>query len=77
MRQQNTKATVPLNVVPVRSSVSCGGAYLTIAYALLQKHSNLWFRAFISLVFFHMVRADANWHKIHGIHACAFGVQTK
>ena len=57
MRQQHTKATVPLDVVPVRSSVSCGGAYLTIAYALL--------------------RADANWHKIHDIHACAFGVQTK
>ena len=29
------------------------------------------------LVFFHMVRAGAYWHKIHDIHACAFAVQTK
>ena len=38
----------------VRPSVSRGGAYLTIAHALLQKHSYLRFRAIISLVFFHM-----------------------
>ena len=37
-------------------------------------HSYLWFRAFISLVFFHMVRAGAYWHTchprmcIHGVH---------
>ena len=62
----------------VRSSVSCGGAYLTIAHALLQKHPlYLWFNAIISLVFFHMVRAGAYWHKIQDIHACAFAVQTK
>ena len=61
----------------VRSSVSCGGAYLTIAHALLQKHSYLRLRAIISLVFFHMVRAGACWHKIHDIHACTFAVQTK
>ena len=35
----------------VRSSVSSGGAYLTIAHALLQKHSYLWFRGVISLLF--------------------------
>ena len=51
MRQQNTKAIVPLDL-----AVSCGGAYLKIARALLQKHSYLWFRAVISLVFYHMVR---------------------
>ena len=51
-----------LNVV--RSSVSSGGAYLTIAHALLQKHSYLWFRAVISLLFFRMVRAGAYCHKI-------------
>ena len=50
--------------------------YLTIAHAFLQKHSYLWFRAIISLVFFHMVRVGAHWHKIHDIHAFAF-VQTK
>ena len=61
----------------VRSIVSCGGAYLTIAHTLLQKHSYLWFRAFISLVFYRMVRAGAYWHKIHDNHACAFAVQTK
>ena len=60
----------------VRSSVPCGGAYLTIANALLQKHSYLMFRATLSLVFFHMVRG-AHWQKIHDIHACAFAVQTK
>ena len=43
----------------VRSSVSSGGAYLTIAPALLQKHSYLWFRAVKSLLFFHLVRAGA------------------
>ena len=47
--------------------VSCGGAYLTIAHALLQKHFYLWFRAIISLVFFHVVRAGEYWHKIHDI----------
>ena len=46
-----------LNVV--RSSVSGGCEYLTIAHALLQKHSYLWFRAMISLVFFHMIHAGA------------------
>ena len=61
----------------VRSSTSYNRAYLTIAHAFLQKHSYLWFRAIISLVFFHMVRAGAYWHKIHDIHACAFAVQTK
>ena len=61
----------------VRSSVYCGGAYLKIAHALLQKHSYFWFRAIISLVCFHMVRVCAYWHKIHDIHACAFAVQTK
>ena len=61
----------------VGSSVSCGGAYLTIAHALLQKHPCSWFRAIISLVFFHMVRAAVSWHKIHDTHACAFAVQTK
>ena len=29
------------------------------------------------LVFFHMVRSGAYWHRIHDIHACAFTVQTK
>ena len=61
----------------VGSSVSCGGAYLTIAHALLQKHCYLWLRAIISVVFFHMVRAGVSWHKIHDTHACAFAVQTK
>ena len=61
----------------VRSSLSCGGAYLTIAHALLQKHSYIWFRAIISLVFFHMVRAGVYWHKIPDIHACVFAVKTK
>ena len=61
----------------VRSSASCGGAHLMIADALLQKHYCLWFMAFISLVFFHWVRAGAYWHKIHDIHACAFAVQIK
>ena len=61
----------------VSSSLSCGGAYLTIAHALLQKQSYLWFRAIISLVFFHMLRIGAYWHKIHDIHAGAFAVQTK
>ena len=61
----------------VRSSTSYARAYLTIAHAFLQKHSYLWFRAIISLVFFHMVRAGAYWHKIHDIHAFAFVVQTK
>ena len=32
--------------------VSCSGAYLAIARALLQKHSYLWFRAIRSLVLF-------------------------
>ena len=32
--------------------VSCSGAYLAIAHALLQKHSYLWFRAIGSLVLF-------------------------
>ena len=32
--------------------VSCSGAYLAIAHALLQKHSYLWFRAIRSLVLF-------------------------
>ena len=36
----------------VRSSVSCGGGYLTIAHALLKKHSYFRFRAIISLVCF-------------------------
>ena len=61
----------------VRSSASCGGAYLTIAHARLQGHCYSWFRAIICLMFFHMVRAGAYWHKIHDIHACAFAVQTK
>ena len=59
------------------SSLFCGGAHQTIADALLQKHSCLWFLAMIRLAFFHMVRAGAYWHKIHDIHACAFAVQTK
>ena len=37
--------------------VSCGGAYLTITHALLRNRSC--FRPIISLVFFHMVQADA------------------
>ena len=53
----------------VRSSVSRCGGHLTIADALLQKHFYLWFMAIISVVFFHMVRAGAYWHKIHAIHA--------
>ena len=61
----------------VRSNVCCCGTHLTIEDALLPKHSCLCFRAIISLVFFHMVRAGAYWHKIHDIHACAFAVQTK
>ena len=61
----------------VGSSGSCGDAYLTLAHALLQKHSYSWFRAIISLVFFDMVRAGVSWHKIHDTHACAFAVQTK
>ena len=61
----------------VRSNVCCGGTHLTIEDALLPKYSCLWFRAIISLVFFHMVRAGAYWHKKHDIHACAFTVQTK
>ena len=51
----------------VRSSVSCGGAHLMIADALLLKHSCLWFIPVISLVFFHIVRAGAYWHKIHDV----------
>ena len=61
----------------VRLSVSYGGAYLTIGHALLQKHSYLWFRAVISVVFVHMVRAGAYWHKIDDIRACAFAVRKK
>ena len=61
----------------VRSSVSCGCADLTIARALLQKHSYLWFRAIISLEFFHNVRAGAKCHKIHDTLAWAFAVQTR
>ena len=61
----------------VRSNVSCGGAYLTIAHLLLQKHYYLWFRAIISLVLFHVVRAGPYWHKTHDIHACAFALHTK
>ena len=61
----------------VRSSVSCGGAHLMIADALLQKNFCLWFKSIISLVFFKMIRDGAYWHKIHHIHACAFAVQTK
>ena len=61
----------------VRSSLSCGGAYLTIAHALLQKDSYIWFRAISSFVFFHMVRAGVYWHKIRDIHACAFAVKAK
>ena len=49
---------------------------ITIAHALLQKHSCLWFRDIISLVFFHMIRAGAYWHKVHD-HACTFAVNTK
>ena len=48
-----------------------------IADALLLKHSCLWFIAVISLVFFHIVRAGAYWHKIHDVHTCAFAVKTK
>ena len=48
-----------------------------IADALLLKHSCLWFIAVISLVFFHVVRAGAYWHKIHDVHTCAFAVKTK
>ena len=59
----------------VRSSASCGSAYLTIAHALLQKHSYLWFRVIISLMFFHMVRAGAYWHEVHDLHACEFAIQ--
>ena len=61
----------------VRSCVSCGGVYLTIAHTHLQKHSYLCFGAHISLVFLRMVCAGAYWHKIHDIHACAFAVHTK
>ena len=61
----------------VRSSVSCDGAHLMIADALLQKHFCLCFIVLISLVFSHMVRAGAYWHRIHDIHACAFAVPTK
>ena len=43
--------------------MSCGGAYLPTAHALLGKHSYLLFRAIISLVFFHMVRAGATGTK--------------
>ena len=46
----------------VRSSVASGGARLTIADALLQKQSYLWFIAVVRLVFFHMVRAGAQVH---------------
>ena len=56
--------------------VSCGGAYLTIAHALLRKHCYLWLRAIISLVVFHVVGAGAYGHKMHDIHACAFAVET-
>ena len=62
-------------MVPI--SVSCGGTHLTIANALLQRHSWLWFIAIISLAFFHIIRAGAYWHKIHDMHACAFAVQKK
>ena len=61
----------------VRASVSCGGVYLTIAHALLQKHFYLWFRATLSLVFFNMVRVGAYWHKIQDIYACALAVEIK
>ena len=106
MRQQNTKATVPLNVVPERltqrcsrdcgpevafgakfqipvarqgrremwaprpySSVSCGGAHLTIADALLQKHSCLWFIAIISLVFYVLVHTRTKYKTSTRVHS--------
>ena len=50
---------------------------LEVVHALLKKHSYLWFRAIISLMFFHMVRYGAYRHKIHDIHAYAFAVDTK
>ena len=62
----------------VRSSVSCGGAYLTITHALLQKHlvnGSEPLQILYFSIFFH--RAGEYWHKIHGIHACAFAVQTE
>ena len=46
-----------LHVVP--SSVSCGGAYFTIAHAPLEKHSYLSFRPIISLMLLHMVCSGA------------------
>ena len=61
----------------VRSSVSCSEPYLTLAHAFLQKHSYIWFRAILTLVFFHMVRAGVYWHHILDIHACVFAVKTK
>ena len=54
--QQHFSSLVFLHVV--RSSVSCGGAYLTIA--LLHKRSCLCFWAIISLVFFQMVSPGAH-----------------
>ena len=139
MRQQNTKATVPLDVVPERRTERCsprfrpGGRFwgeprfrylspgregekcrpldhrrqipfihsaqtisgsnsyicnniLVISSmwyifndcaCVLQKHSYLWFRAVISLVFFHMVQPGAYWHKINDLYACAFAAHTK
>ena len=39
----------------------CLAVVHTIARLLLQKHAYLWFRAIVSLEFFHMVRAGAYW----------------
>ena len=61
----------------VRSSVSRSGAHLTTADALLKQQSCLRSISIISLVFFHMVRPGAYWHKTHYIHACVFTLQTK
>ena len=61
----------------VRSSLSCG-AYLTIAHALLQKHLINGSQP-LQVLYFSILfnRADAYWHKLHGIHACAFAVETE
>ena len=56
----------------VRASVTRCSAFLTIARALMQKHS---FQGGSGSFVFNAVRAGAYWHKICGIYVYAFGEQ--
>ena len=56
----------------VRANVTQCSAYLTIARALMQKHS---FQGGSGSFVFNAVRAGAYWHKICGIYVYAFAEQ--